>query len=110
MQLYRASLNAPAKGKIKKQIYPSYPKDMKLYKLNMRSEGATPKDIKSANESNSFPKLLDTCKKRATLPSYLSIRPANSIKITENLYLASKVIIKDNKPKIKFPKVIIFGR
>ena len=48
---------------------------------NIRIDGATPKDTKSARESNSFPKSLLTCRKRAILPSYLSTKAAAIIKI-----------------------------
>jgi hypothetical protein len=76
IELYLASLYAPAIGNTSTSRYPARPKLTKLYKLNTRIDGATPKDTKSARESSSFPISLDTCKNLATLPSYLSIKPA----------------------------------
>ena len=48
-------------------------------------EGATPKDIKSHNESSSLPKSFSTFKYLAILPSYLSNIPAKRINSAANL-------------------------
>lgn len=61
--LYLASLNAPHIGNDINNTIPSIPYGPKLLRLKQiynNNEGATPKDTKSANESNSFPSSLDT--------------------------------------------------
>ena len=62
-------------------MIPNGPYEFKSNNKNTRIDGATPKDTRSARESNSFPKSLLTCRKRAILPSYLSTKAAAIIKI-----------------------------
>lgn len=80
LQLYLASLKAPATGKITVMIIPKIPKDLKLNKEYARTAGATPKDTRSAKESSSFPSSLFVFKNLATVPSYLSKIPPSKIK------------------------------
>ena len=76
--LYLASLYAPAIGNIMDNKYPKIPKLEKLI-FQATITGATPNDIKSDKESNSFPKSLTTLKCLAALPSNLSVNAATSI-------------------------------
>ena len=61
-------------------IIPAGPTLDKSYIKNESIDGATPKDTKSANESNSFPSSLETFNHLAILPSYLSTSAAIIIK------------------------------
>lgn len=82
--LYLANLKAPQIGNNNNTLNPINPKGPysdKLYIINIKIDGATPKDTKSAKESSSLPTSLVTLRYLAILPSYLSTSPANKIKI-----------------------------
>ena len=113
--LYLASLYAPAIGNIKVIKYPKMPKCTKLM-FQAITIGATPKDIKSAKESSSFPRSLTTSKCLAAFPSNLSV---NAASITSKDALIKRLIelllklSQDNNiaitPKERLIKVKIFG-
>lgn len=112
--LKRASLYAPAIGKTRQSRYPKIPKPLKL-STHVITEGATPKEIKSDSESNSFPSSLDAFSFLAILPSNLSISAATIISkdaITSEFpaLLLLTVNIKAVKPKDIFVKVKMLGK